>query len=98
MTDLNSEIKRCVLCPRHCGADRTERKGACGSGALLSVARAALHFGEEPCISGTAGSGAVFFTGCALRCRFCQNREISRGGGGEEISVHRLAGIFRELE
>ena len=98
MTDLNSEMKRCVLCPRHCGADRTERKGACGSGALLRVARAALHFGEEPCISGTAGSGAVFFTGCALRCRFCQNREISRGEGGEEISVQRLAGIFRELE
>ena len=98
MTDLNSEMKRCVLCPRHCGADRTERKGACGSGALLRVARAALHFGEEPCISGTAGSGAVFFSGCTLRCRFCQNREISRGGGGEEISAQRLADIFRELE
>ncbi|MBQ7535734.1 MAG: radical SAM protein [Stomatobaculum sp.] len=91
-------MKHCVLCPRHCGADRTKKKGACGSGALLRVARAALHYGEEPCISGTSGSGTVFFSGCSLRCVFCQNREISRGNVGEEITIQRLADIFRELE
>ncbi len=91
-------MKHCALCPRQCGADRTKRAGACGSGARLRVARAALHFGEEPCISGTAGSGTVFFSGCTLSCVFCQNREISRGGYGKDITVERLAEIFRELE
>lgn len=91
-------MKHCTLCPRRCGADRTKGKGACGSGALLRAARAALHFGEEPCISSTCGSGAVFFSGCALRCAFCQNMEISRGEKGQDISVSRLAEIFRELE
>ena len=90
----------CRLCPRACGAVRGETAGGgvCAVGTLPRVARAALHHWEEPCISGTRGSGAVFFSGCGLRCAFCQNEAISRGGVGETISVRRLADIFRELE
>ena len=90
----------CSLCPRRCGAARTEAAGSgvCGEGTLPRIARAALHRWEEPCISGTRGSGAVFFSGCALRCAFCQNEAISRGGCGETGSIRRLADIFRELE
>ena len=90
----------CTLCPRACGAVRTETQGhgVCGVGALPRIARAGLHMWEEPCISGTRGSGAVFFSGCGLRCIFCQNEEISHGGAGENVSVARLAEIFRELE
>lgn len=90
----------CSLCPRRCGAARTETAGSgvCGEGTLPRIARAALHRWEEPCISGTRGSGAVFFSGCALRCAFCQNEAISRGGCGETVSIRRLADIFRELE
>lgn len=90
----------CTLCPRRCGAERTEMAGGgvCGEGTLPRIARAALHHWEEPCISGTRGSGAVFFSGCALRCAFCQNETISRGGCGEAVSIQRLADIFRELE
>lgn len=90
----------CSLCPRRCGAARTETAGGgvCGEGTLPRIARAALHRWEEPCISGTRGSGAVFFSGCALRCAFCQNEAISRGGCGEAVSIRRLADIFRELE
>lgn len=90
----------CSLCPRRCGAARTETAGGgvCGEGTLPRIARAALHRWEEPCISGTRGSGAVFFSGCALRCAFCQNEAISRGGYGEAVSIRRLADIFRELE
>ena len=90
----------CLLCPRRCGAERSahEGRGVCGVGTLPRIARAALHRWEEPCISGTRGSGAVFFSGCALRCAFCQNEAISHGGAGETISVRRLADVFRELE
>ena len=88
----------CTLCPRRCGADRSVRPGFCGMGPLPRVARAALHFWEEPCISGKRGSGAVFFSGCTLRCAFCQNYEISHLGQGKEITVRRLADIFRALE
>ena len=87
----------CTLCPRQCGADRTNRQGFCASGALPTVARAALHFHEEPCISGTRGSGAVFFTGCNLRCVYCQNHTISRGEGGRPVSPERLREIYFEL-
>ena len=92
--------ERCMLCPRRCGARRTEREGAgvCGMGTLPVVARAALHFWEEPCISGTRGSGAVFFTGCPLHCLFCQNEEIStRNAVGKALSPQELAGVFRRL-
>ena len=88
----------CSLCPRRCGADRSEINGRCGVGSRLKVARAALHHWEEPCISGQRGSGTVFFSGCSLGCVYCQNREISRGRAGAEISVRRLAEIFLELQ
>lgn len=88
---------KCVLCPRRCGADRDKTKGSCGIGNRIKVARAALHYWEEPCISGDKGSGAVFFSGCALHCVYCQNREISDGRAGAEISTERLCGIFFEL-
>lgn len=89
----------CSICPRKCGAVRDEsHTGFCGVGPDPVVARAAPHFWEEPCISGTRGSGAVFFAGCALRCVFCQNADISAGGAGKTISADRLRAIFRELE
>ena len=88
----------CTCCPRRCGTDRAGGKlGFCGVPENPVVARAAPHFGEEPCISGERGSGAVFFAGCTLRCVFCQNYEISRGRSGKEISVDRLRDIFLEL-
>jgi len=90
----------CTLCPRRCAAERTGEtgRGVCGAGTMPRIARAALHRWEEPCISGRHGSGAVFFSGCPLRCRYCQNEEISRGRAGEVVSCERLAEIFRELE
>ncbi len=88
----------CTLCPRRCGADRTRARGACGGGGKVKVAKAALHFWEEPCISGTCGSGTVFFSGCALRCCYCQNHAVSAGNFGKEISVERLAEIFLSLQ
>lgn len=69
----------CTLCPRRCGADRTRTHGLCGGGGMVKIARAALHFWEEPCISGTQGSGTVFFSGCPLQCCYCQNHGISAG-------------------
>ena len=88
----------CRLCPRKCGADRVNSMGFCGMGQTLRLARAALHHWEEPCISGTNGSGAVFFSGCVMRCVFCQNYEISAGGKGKDISIQRLSEIFLELQ
>lgn len=88
----------CTLCPRRCGADRTQRAGVCGADGNLTVARAALHFWEEPCISGEKGSGTVFFTGCSLGCCYCQNYKISQQGLGKVISVSRLAQIFLEIQ
>ena len=89
----------CTLCPRRCGANRAAGcAGFCGAGGTLKAARAALHFWEEPCISGTRGSGTVFFSGCTLKCCFCQNYPISAEGLGREISVDRLADIFLELQ
>lgn len=93
------QMENCTLCPRECHADRKNGKvGYCGMNAKLYAARAALHMWEEPCISGKKGSGAVFFTGCGLRCCFCQNREIAIGTSGQEITVERLADIFLELQ
>lgn len=89
----------CVLCPRNCGTDRKSgKKGYCGESDTLRIARAALHFWEEPVISGENGSGAVFFTGCNLKCIFCQNAEIAASRVGKEVSVSRLAEIFAELQ
>ena len=90
---------RCALCPRRCGADRAAgQAGYCGAAGTLKVARAALHFWEEPCISGTRGSGTVFFSGCALKCCYCQNYPVSAENFGREITVERLAEIFLELQ
>lgn len=94
-----SDYDNCTLCPRDCGANRSAGKtGFCGVTGKLKAARAALHFWEEPCISGTNGSGAVFFSGCNLHCVFCQNEAISRGKTGLEIPPERLAEIFLELQ
>lgn len=92
---------KCSLCPRRCNAERTNDKnlyGFCKMPLLPKVARAALHFWEEPCISGKNGSGTVFFSGCTLDCVFCQNYDISHGGFGKIITHQRLADIFKELE
>lgn len=92
-------MKNCTLCPRNCKVDRSMgQKGVCGMTNELKVARAALHFWEEPCISGKEGSGAVFFCGCALHCVFCQNQEIANGTVGKNISTGRLSEIFLELQ
>ena len=90
----------CRLCPRECNVDRKNgQKGVCGvSGTGIYGARAALHMWEEPCISGDEGSGTVFFSGCSLRCVYCQNYEIARAERGTEITVERLAEIFLELQ
>ena len=90
--------KACSICPRNCSALRGENGGGyCMSPALPRVARAAPHYGEEPCIGGSRGAGAVFFTGCNLRCVFCQNREISRGGPGRTLTVPELKELFLRL-
>ena len=88
---------RCNICPRACGVLRAEQNGFCGVGTAFRVARAALHPWEEPCISGRNGSGTVFFSGCNLRCVFCQNHEISHDCFGKGISDARLCEIFDEL-
>lgn len=91
--------EKCQLCPRTCQVNREAgQAGVCGVTSKLKVARAALHFWEETCISGTKGSGAVFFSGCAMHCVFCQNREIAQGVLGKEIGPERLAEIFLELQ
>lgn len=89
----------CNLCPRNCLIEREKgKKGYCLSGAKSVVARAALHMWEEPCISGKSGSGTVFFSGCNLRCVYCQNYEIAAAGHGREITVSHLADIFLALQ
>lgn len=88
----------CNLCPRECNVNRDFEYGFCQCGSSIKIARAALHAWEEPCISGTRGSGTVFFSGCTLLCCFCQNHKISREGYGQEISSERLADIFLELQ
>ncbi len=94
-----SFMKECRVCPRNCSADRlSDQKGFCRAGAEIILARAALHMWEEPCISGKEGSGAVFFSGCSLGCKFCQNGQISRGQTGKKVTVDRLADIFLELQ
>lgn len=92
-------MRHCTLCPRACGAERlTGQRGVCGQTAEVKVARAALHMWEEPCISGTRGSGTVFFSGCPLHCVFCQNHNIASGAAGRVISIERLGEIFLELQ
>ena len=92
------ELAHCTLCPRKCGADRTRRFGLCGGGNTILAARAALHFWEEPPISGKNGSGTIFFSGCPLHCRFCQNAVISGTSFGKAVTPERLYDILFELE
>lgn len=92
-------LEDCTLCPRNCHVDRTSgRMGYCRETAELVVARAALHMWEEPCISGEEGSGAVFFSGCAMGCIYCQNRNIAMGLAGKKITKERLSDIFLRLQ
>jgi putative pyruvate formate lyase activating enzyme len=96
---MESALERCNLCGRRCGADRTAgERGACGAGRIPKVARWLSHMGEEPPLIGTQGSGTVFFTGCSMRCLFCQNFAISQLGEGEEIPITRLAEIMLDLQ
>lgn len=92
----------CTLCPRECKIERpasySDAKGFCTEGSTMRISRAALHFWEEPCISGKCGSGAVFFTGCNLKCIFCQNAAISEDGIGREVSPEELCDIFFDLK
>ena len=88
----------CDLCPRNCKIDREKISGFCGMTSTVKLAKADIFMWEEPCISGKNGSGAIFFSGCNLKCCFCQNYKISSKGLGKEITVERLAEIFKELE
>lgn len=91
-------LKSCTLCPRNCGIDRRIKVGYCGAGINIKAAKAFLHRWEEPCISGTKGSGTIFFSYCNMGCIFCQNYNISHEGAGKEISIQRLCDIFLELQ
>ena len=92
------DLSHCHLCPRRCGVDRFKDRGVCRAGAEMKLARAALHFWEEPCLSGEQGSGTVFFSGCNLGCIYCQNQAISREDCGNAVSPAELAEIFADLE
>ena len=89
---------RCVLCPRQCGIDRDGGSGYCGESGVVRVARASLHMWEEPCISGKTGSGTVFFSGCPLKCVFCQNQKIASGDRGSALTSPQLAQLFLLLQ
>lgn len=98
MNAYSDLYSHCTLCPRMCGVNRHIQPGLCGGSSKLTAARAALHFWEEPCISGKKGSGAIFFSGCTLKCCFCQNYPISQEGVGKEISPSRLEEIMLKLQ
>ena len=91
-------MSKCTLCPRHCMVERTAQTGYCRAPMSIKIARAALHMWEEPCISGNGGSGTIFFSGCNLGCVFCQNKDISKRGKGEQITTKRLQEICFELK
>lgn len=95
---MEISYKNCKICPRECGADRTTSTGFCGGRDKALVAKIMRHLYEEPCISGTRGSGGVFFSGCNLRCNYCQNRDISFSLTGEELTAEELAIKFLELQ
>lgn len=99
MEQIKALMSNCTLCPRNCGVNRTQGEfGYCGMPAEIVAARAALHMWEEPCLVGEAGSGTVFFTGCNMKCVFCQNHNIALGRTGKPITITRLAEIFLELQ
>ena len=91
-------MTKCTLCPRACNVDRSSSLGYCKEKNILKIARASLHFDEEPIISGKTGSGTIFFSGCNLKCVYCQNHDISHDNFGKNISTDKLADIFKKLE
>ena len=95
---MSKQYEKCNLCARSCGVNRYLSKGACGMTSQMKIARAALHHWEEPIISGTRGSGTIFFSGCSLSCVFCQNHDISRGQVGVDVDVQKLAEIMLNLQ
>lgn len=95
---IEGQTTSCELCPRRCRIDRRSAAGYCGAGSEVRAARAALHHWEEPCISGVRGSGTVFFSGCTLRCCFCQNHQISQEHFGKTLTIRQLADIFLRLQ
>ena len=96
---MSTSLKRCTLCPRRCGIDREAgERGFCGAGAVAKVAAVSVHHGEEPPLSGSGGSGNIFFTGCNLACLFCQNYPISRFGVGRDFSVAEIAEAMLSLQ
>lgn len=95
---MNELYNSCELCPRKCHINRNTTKGICSNTSTLKVARSALHYFEEPSISGTNGSGTIFFSGCNLKCCYCQNKEISNNNFGINISVERLSELMLELQ
>ena len=94
---MNCEPSSCFLCPRRCGANRAVRPGFCGLGEEMLIARAAPHLWEEPPISGTRGTGAVFFSGCTLRCVYCQNGDISHRNEGRVFTPRELSDTLKRL-
>jgi putative pyruvate formate lyase activating enzyme len=99
MGELTGLLSHCRLCPRECGVNRTEgQRGVCRAGYLPAVASAFAHFGEEPELVGSRGSGTIFMTHCNLRCVFCQNGDISHGGEGREVTIEQLAGYMIALQ
>lgn len=99
MDNRDSFKTGCILCPHKCGANRDDgQRGKCGETSKVRIARASLHMWEEPCISGEQGSGTVFFTGCSLKCVFCQNRAISGGQNGVEVTESELSDVFLKLQ
>ena len=95
---MNDLLTKCNLCPRHCNINRHETVGFCKASDTLKIARADLHFFEEPCISGDKGSGTIFFTYCNLKCVFCQNYEISSDNIGREITIEKFSKICLNLQ
>ncbi|MBO5493479.1 MAG: radical SAM protein, partial [Pyramidobacter sp.] len=92
-------LKKCTLCPRECGVDRTAgQRGYCGAGELVKIALVSLHQWEEPCLTGKNGAGTVFFSHCTMKCAFCQNYDVSRGACGIEVTGERLSEIFMEQQ
>lgn len=98
VADRQTMRKECAICPRQCRVDRSVISGYCGESESVRVARASLHRWEEPCISGESGSGTVFFSGCSLKCVFCQNKKISVGGKGKILNVIQLSNLFLRLQ
>ena len=94
---MNYDYSSCSLCPRQCKADRSVRHGFCGLGDQLLIARAAPHLWEEPPVSGTRGTGAVFFSGCTLRCVYCQNGDISHRNAGRPFTPRELSDTLKRL-